>query len=328
MAKLLIKIFLLAIAIAAVFLFFGKVKVSKNIIWGVNFSQKHAEALGLDWREVFLAILDDLRVKYLRIPVYWDLVESSEGSYDFSDLDWMMSQAEKRNTEVILVIGLKTPRWPECHIPQWAEKLKRFEQQEKILNLDKEIVLRYEKAPNIRYWQVENEPFFPFGKCLLVEPAFVKKEVSLVKSLDSSKRPVIISDSGEGSLWFTAANIGDIVGITMYRKIWFKEIGVYFNFPLPSVFYSRRAQLINKLFGKKVINIEFQAEPWCPVPLERCSLEEQKKTMDLEQLKKNIEFAKNTGLEEFYLWGAEWWYWLKEKGQPEFWEEIKGIQQN
>jgi len=34
-------------------------------------------------------------------------------------------------------------------------------------------------------------------------------------------------------------------------------------------------------------------------------LEEQEKTMNLERFQKNIEFAKRTGLDTFYLWGAE-----------------------
>jgi hypothetical protein len=55
-------------------------------------------------------------------------------------------------------------------------------------------------------------------------------------------------------------------------------------------------------------------------------IEEQKKTMDLEQFKKNIEFAKKTGLDEFYLWGSEWWYWLKEKHNDSgIWEEAKKL---
>jgi hypothetical protein len=46
--------------------------------------------------------------------------------------------------------------------------------------------------------------------------------------------------------------------------------------------------------------------------------------MNLDQFKKNIEFAKQTGLEEFYLWGSEWWYLLKEKyNEKSFWEEAK-----
>jgi hypothetical protein len=48
--------------------------------------------------------------------------------------------------------------------------------------------------------------------------------------------------------------------------------------------------------------------------------------MNLEKFRKNIEFAKKTGLDEFYLWGAEWWYWLKEKqNQPEIWKEAKKL---
>jgi len=33
--------------------------------------------------------------------------------------------------------------------------------------------------------------------------------------------------------------------------------------------------------------------------------------MNLEQFKKNIEFAQKTGFDTIYLWGAEWWHWLK-----------------
>ena len=51
--------------------------------------------------------------------------------------------------------------------------------------------------------------------------------------------------------------------------------------------------------------------------------------MNLEQFKKNIEFAKKTGLKEFYLWGAEWWYWMKEKqNKPEIWNEAKKLFQD
>jgi hypothetical protein len=48
--------------------------------------------------------------------------------------------------------------------------------------------------------------------------------------------------------------------------------------------------------------------------------------MDLEQLQKNISYAKRTGLDTFYLWGSEWWYWLKEeKGESQIWQEIKKL---
>jgi len=48
------------------------------------------------------------------------------------------------------------------------------------------------------------------------------------------------------------------------------------------------------------------------------------KTMDIDRFRKNVAFARSTGLDEFYLWGGEWWYWMKTKNnRPEFWEEAK-----
>jgi len=83
---------------------------------------------------------------------------------------------------------------------------------------------------------------------------------------------------------------------------------------------------VEKLFNKSVICVELQAEPWGSKLLQDVSLEEQQKTMDLRKFKENVDFARNTGLSEFYLWGAEWWYWLKEKkNMPEIWEEAKKL---
>ena len=75
-----------------------------------------------------------------------------------------------------------------------------------------------------------------------------------------------------------------------------------------------------------MVCVELQAEPWGPKLLYDSPLEEQQKTMGLEQFKKNIEFAKDTGLKEFYLWGPEWWYWMQEKqGDSSIWEEAKKL---
>jgi len=147
----------------------------------------------------------------------------------------------------------------------------------------------------------------------------------LVKSLDLN-RPIITSDSGEFSLWINTAKLGDIVGTTLHRKVWFKELKMYISYPFRPVYYWRKAQIIKKLFNKEVICIELQAEPWCPNLICDCSLEEQRKTMNLERFQKNVEFAKSTGLDTFYLWGTEWWYWLKEKqNQPQIWNEAQTL---
>ena len=321
-------IFVFGVILILIFCYFfiGAPPQAKEVTWGVNFSQKHTENLGLDWQETYLALLDDLKAKNLKVAVHWDLIEPADGQFNFEDLDWQIGKAEEKGAKLLLAIGMKTPRWPECHIPEWAKNLSKEKQQEKILEMLEKIVLRYKDSPAIKYWQIENEPFFPFGECPWVDKKFLKKEIEQVQFLDSLKRPVIISDSGEGSFWITAAKFGDIVGTTMYRKVWFRQIGFYLHYPLPPTFYWRKAQIIKKLFDKEVIVVELQAEPWGPKLLYDSPLEEQKKTMNLNQFKKNIEFAKKTGLKEFYLWGGEWWYWMKEKqNRLEIWNEAKKL---
>ncbi len=310
--------------ILVIYFFVGFPKKNENISWGINFSQKHAQTLGLDWRETYTDILDDLGVKKIKIGTYWDYIEWEDGNYNFGDLDWQIEEAGKRDAEVILVVGMKTPGWPECHIPKWAKDLTKEKQQEKVLEYLEEVVVRYKDSKTIKYWQVENEPFFPFGNCPKRDKQFLKREIDLVKSLDN--REIIISESGEVPLWFKAAKYGDIVGTTMYRKVWFSELNSYVTYPFPAIFYKRKAMLIKALFGKEVINVEFQAEPWGPTLIYNLPVEEQKKSMDLERFKKNVEFAKKTGLKEFYFWGTEWWYWMKEKqNQPEIWNEAKKL---
>ena len=110
----------------------------------------------------------------------------------------------------------------------------------------------------------------------------------------------------------------------MYQKVYVSQLKSYLHYKLPPVFYWRKAQIIKKLFGKEVIVIELQAEPWGPKLLYDTSLEEQAKTMDLQQFRKKIEFAKKTGLKEFSLWGVEWWYWMKvQHNRPEIWNEAR-----
>jgi hypothetical protein len=311
---------LISLLIFFFYLFVGKAPQAEKIEWGVVFSQKHSQLLGLDWEENYLAILDDLKAKNLKIITHWDLIEQKENEFHFEDLDWQIKEAEKRNAKIILVIGMKTGRWPECHIPKWLDVRSSMLEKE-LLEYLKALVERYKNSKVIWVWQVENEPFFPFGECPKIRKDLVRKEIELVKSLDS--RPVIFTDSGEFSFWVNAAKFGDIVGTTLHRKVYFKEIKKYITYPFPPVYYWRKAKLIDFFFHKKVIITELQAEPWCKNLIYNCPLEEQKITMDSEQFKKNIDFVKNTGMDTIYLWGGEWWYWMKKQGKPEIWEEAK-----
>jgi hypothetical protein len=292
---------------------------------GITFSSRYASDIGLDPKETYINILDDLNVKKVRIPIYWDLVEKEEGQYDFSDVDWQLEESAKRGVEVVLVVGQKVPRWPECAIP---ERLKNDDQKRKD-DLRKFVgvaVNRYkDNHPEIRYWQVENEPFLAFGICPKSDPALLDSELSLVRSLDPS-REIIVTDSGELSIWVRAASRADVFGTTMYRTI-YKEGWGYYEYPIGPRFFQFKYWL-NKFFAgqNRAIVIELQAEPWIAGWTTAAPLSEQFKSMNPAKLRDNVNFARQVGFPSIYLWGAEWWYWLKkEQAHPELWETAKTL---
>jgi len=133
--KIIFFLFLILILLFLGYFFVGISKPNEKITFGVNFSQAHAQKLGLSWKETYLAILQDLKVKEIKLLTQWDLLEPEKGKYQFSDLDWQIQKAKEAGANLILVIGMKTGRWPECHLPAWALNLKPQEIQERVLKL-------------------------------------------------------------------------------------------------------------------------------------------------------------------------------------------------
>ena len=317
-------------ALAFVLLLFGYFNLpgpspKEDVSLGITFSSRYAEALGLDWKESYVALLDEVGVRKIRIPVYWDLVEKTPGQYDFSDVDWQLAEAKKRNAEVILSLGQRVPRWPECHIPEWANESAAIRKQA-LFKMLRQSVERYRGHSEIVKWQVENEPFLIFfGICPKFDPNQLEEEVALVKALDPT-RPVMLTDSGELSLWFRAASRGDEFGTTMYRKIYKPGVG-YVTYPLGPNFFRFKEQLTRLLTRQEHFSvIELQAEPWANGWVADASLDEQWKTMDDRQLRGVVDYARRVGFSEIYLWGGEWWYWLKEKkGHPEIWNAAREL---
>lgn len=292
----------------------------EDVKLGMTFSARYASALGLDWRETYNALLDDLGVKKLRLPVYWDLVEKEPGQYDWSDMDWQLMEAEKHGADVILTIGQRVPRWPECHIPAWANENEE-KRKSALLRFMGKAVARYKNNSAVTMWQVENEPFLVFfGVCPVLDKNFLDQEIALVKNLDTT-RPVLLTDSGELSLWYGAAKRGDVFGTTMYRRIWKKGFG-YFTYPVGPNFFRAKAWFVKLLTDQhNFIVIELQAEPWASGWIIDIPLAEQLRTMDETKLQENVDYAKRVGFEQVYLWGGEWWYWLKtQKDYPAVWE--------
>ncbi len=288
---------------------------------GVSFSKSQAEFLNLNWQEVYLAILDDLQVKNLRLQANWNEIEPQPDFYNFSEIDWQISEAAKREAVVTLAIGKKLPRWPECHLPDWATGLPAWEIEDRVLAMLQSTILHFKDNPTIARWQLENEPLFAFGDCTKPNFHFLKKELALLKSLDS--RPVLITDSGELSSWWETASLADIQGATLYQVTWNPGYG-YWYYPVPKWFYRLKSALISPFVDYTIIS-ELQMEPWGPVGLDKMSLEVADQSFDLKRFRDNLNFFQGTGLSEAYLWGVEWWYRVKVLGDDSLWQEAKKV---
>ncbi|MBI3231473.1 MAG: beta-galactosidase [Candidatus Doudnabacteria bacterium] len=319
--KVLIAIVIVIVVACLLSLYAGD-KTGK-IDYGVTFSPYQAESLELDWKKVYIATLEDLKIRRIRISAYWDKLEPKEGKFDFGDLDFQVKEGEKAGAKLVLAVGRRLPRWPECHDPEW---LKDKTADSYLLSYIEAVVRRYQNSPAVEMWQVENEPFLStFGKCPKPDANLLDREIILVKSLDPS-RPVLISDSGELSLWLRAGKRGDAFGTTLYRYVFsdiFNRYWVNYN---PYWLYRVKGGLVRLLYGKKeLVIIEQQAEPWTPKGILNTSIEEQFRTMSLEKFDKMISLGRLVGFQKQYLWGVEWWYWMREKGHPEFWEKAKQL---
>ncbi len=300
----------------------------QNIEWGVTFSAKYSRQLGLNWQKNFEAIINELKPDKIRLVAYWDEIEKEKNNYNFSDLDWQLKEAERNNIKTILAVGMKVPRWPECHIPDWAKSISIEEREKELQEYLREVVKRYQKYSILEAWQVENEPFLLFGQCPERGKNFLSDEVSLVKLLDKN-HPIIVTDGGEFGLWYKTAKNGDIFGTTMYRLVYNKFFG-YIDYHLPPSFFILKERLIRFLLGdydKKFIVIELAAEPWMQKQIYETPISEQFKFFDYNFFKDTISYAKETGFNEYYFWGAEWWYYLKINGYPEIWNEAKKLWQ-
>jgi len=183
------------------------------------------------------------------------------------------------------------------------------------------VVERYKNSPAVVTWQVENEPFlevFAFEHCGEHDVALLEKEIALVKKLDPS-RPILVTDSGNLGTWRGAYSRGDMFGTSVYVHFWNPELG-QFRTVLPPWIYRVKDNLMGVLYGDKpTVLIELSAEPWLLEPIVQVPLDIQFTRMNLEKFEDILEYAEKTHFEEQYLWGAEWWYWLKLQDKPEMW---------
>lgn len=299
----------------------------ERIQYGMSFNTFYAQELGLDPEETYDAFIDELGVRHLRLAAHWPMVEPKQDRYNFKELDYQLKRAEEVGAEVVFAVGRRLPRWPECHVPDWARVLSWDEQKSEILEYIEIVIDRYKDNEAIKYWQVENEPYlevFAREHCGELDESFLIEEINFVRSLDDS-RPVLLTDSGNLGVWRGAYKHGDAFGTSVYVYFWNPELG-QFRTILPPWFYRVKEGVMSLLYGEKeTFLIELSVEPWLLEPITEVDVETQYSRMDIDKFNEIIEYAKNTRYEQQYLWGGEWWYWLNDRGHPEMWDRGKEL---
>ena len=304
--------------------------IPAEIQYGMSFNTLYARELGLDWRQTYNALLDDLQVRHLRLAAHWPMIEPEPGVYNFQELDYQIDRAEEVGAEVILAVGRRLPRWPECHIPSWARDLSWSAKQDHLRDYMRAVITRYQDRPHITYWQVENEPFlevFAFEHCGPLDRDFLHEQIELVRELDDT-RPILVTDSGNLGTWFGAYSAGDAFGTSVYIHFWNPELG-QFRTILPPWFYRVKDNVMRLRYGsQETMLIELAAEPWLLEPIVDVPVATQLTRMDLTKIQDSVAYAQRTRYQKQYLWGGEWWYWLKvEHGLAEIWEWARTLYQ-
>jgi len=302
---------------------------NEPLVIGATFIPRYARYFDLDPKETLGAMINDLGIRRFRLVSYWDEIETKPGQYDFYDLDWQFNMIEKANGTVSLAVGLRQPRWPECHMPQWAKEMPRDQWEPRLKIFMKRVIGRYKDRVSLQSYQLENEYLLNvFGECLSHDRQRLVDEYDMIKQIDPNKTLVVSRSNNAVPSWPIGQPRADLIGASIYKRVWDKNVTKrYFEYPLPSWFYAFLAGGAELTTGRNTFIHEMQTEPWVPDGIggiKYASLAEQDKSFNASMMKDRIGYGVATGMKTIDLWGVEWWYWRKTKmNDPSLWETGK-----
>ena len=297
---------------------------SQPLEMGVSFIPDYAASLGVDPQATMDALLD-IGVKHFRLVSYWSDAEPAPSQYDFSQLDWQFKKSEAAHAKIILSVGLRQPRWPECHAPSWVNiNAPDSQWQPQLETYMQKVIERYRHSPSLQSYQLENEYFLGgFGICTNFDRQRLVNEYNLVKRLDP-QHPVVVGRSNNALGLPVGQPQPDEFSISVYKRVW--DAGVthrYLEYPQPAWFYGFIAGT-QKIFNHRDMMVaELQAEAWPPngQSIQQTSLSEQNKSLNAQRLQARFGYGKATGMRQIYLWGAEYWYYRQQAlHDPSLWQ--------
>lgn len=324
--------------------------------YGTTYSFEQAAWYGYDGRAEFLRLLDEVKFDWVRLPFFWDMMVDENGEFNsnFEDLEFAIEEANKRNIEVVIAIGLKTPYYPEYHLPKNIKEQIAFGSRigaehavsDDLISVNRKIIKRLEKHDNISHWQIENEPHLANVDNLKIDKSLIFEEVKTVRDEDDLKRPVILNHVGPPSFdreWRSLVDLlndSDSFGVNAYFKTqgtnlfsfsaFNKKVRVPWpnslTWPVQSWYFlsPNYDDLRNELAGRNrdLWVLEMQAEPYVR------NLEYAKDgdfAFGASDIIKADEFLKSKKVKYVGLWGANFWIYREKLGDTSWINAVKQV---
>lgn len=295
--------------------------------YGATFSHRHFKWLGID-PSIGLNAYTSLGLTWIRLGCYWDEIERTEGVFQFKELDTLISYCKQHNLNIILTVGMKAPRWPEYYLPKWLVKQVTHKRNAVIdlnnslfhkyaLRFINECIKKYQNNNAIKVWQVENEPLDPSGEQnWRISREFLESEINLVRESDSHRKILINlwgNELNKRKYYQDVTELADIVGLDLYMRVPNRRFNGKEKYRGPMDSVSTIRQMISEIRfkGKDVWLSELQTEPWGDVS-----------SFLPEHVSENIAYGNSLNPTVMLLWGYEWWYQQKQKGNSSYWERI------
>lgn len=161
-------------------------------------------AAGPPWQQSLKTILS-YNLSPIRLAAPWNSIELEPGQYDFTILDEIIKICHQQESKIILCLGVKSPRWPEVHLPafyrsfltgrsrSFSRQLKFDSELDAALNRFLNVMAkRYGDDERVSWFQIENEPLEPFGDPALAVPySHLAEEINLVKTI--TDKPLLVT---------------------------------------------------------------------------------------------------------------------------------------
>ncbi len=309
---------------------------------GTTFSQLQCKYLGLDFRETFRAV-QTMGFDVIRLCSYWNEIQTEKTTFDYSSIDWLLNASADADWEIILSVGMKSPRWPEFHFPTWI--VNSYDTNRSDVPLDaipglgdealhyiNRLVEHTGRCPGIKYWHIENESLnrAPVAAGRFLSANFLGSEIDLVRQhINPSQRilltfgvdPPFAIQSAEQMLTPILPKV-DAVGFDVYAKV---PTGFgffdYVEAQPPLWANLKRWKSFVKGNAKQSLITESQAEPWEPnrvvaIDSRSYTSSDPGRAVRLSSRLASLDF------DTVSLWGCEYWYWQKKMGNDEWWDTV------